>query len=128
MVGGSANPSVNVYPNGTYSVRRDDGVVQTATCTRSAAGLAATTAHENSHATGARNAAIAANTAAGLPITYTGLFSGFECAMAMPAIVAAWNTSTAAAWQNEKNHGPGTNPPTAATFTDEHAAGSCTFV
>jgi hypothetical protein len=124
MVAGSASPNVNVFPNGTYQVRRDDGVEQTATCTRSAAGLAATTAHENSHAAGARNGAAAANTAAALPQNFD---TPALCSAALPAIVAAWNASVAVVWTNEVNHGPGTNPPTAQTFTQENAAGSCTF-
>ena len=42
LVAGSAAPTVTVFPNGTYEVRRNDGVVKTATCARLAAGLAAT--------------------------------------------------------------------------------------
>lgn len=131
LANGSASPNVTVFPNGTYQVRRDDGVVQTATCTRSAAGLAATTAHENSHAAGARAGATAANTAAGLPQNFTDSAAGTaaaQCTAALPGALATWNTTANAAWQNEVNHGPGTNPPTAQTFTQEHAAGSCTFV
>jgi Domain of unknown function (DUF4157) len=131
LVGGSASPSVTVFPNGTYQVRRDDGVVQTATCTRSAAGLAATTAHENSHAAGARAGATAANTAAGLPQNFADSAANTaaaQCAAALPGARTTWNATANAAWQNEVTHGPGTNPPTAQTFTQEHAAGSCTFV
>ena len=131
LVGGSASPNVTVFPNGTYQVRRDDGVVQTATCTRSAAGLAATRAHENSHAAGARAGATAANTAAGLPKNFTDSAAntaGAQCAAALPGALTTWNATANAAWQNEVTHGPGTNPPTAQTFTQEHAAGSCTFV
>lgn len=124
MGAGSANPTITVYPTGTYRVRRDDGVVQTATCTRSAAGLAATTAHENSHAAGARAAAVAANTAAGLPQNFA---TPALCAAALPAVVTAWNAVVGAAWANERVHGPGTNPPTAPTFAEEHAAGLCAF-
>lgn len=121
LAAGSAAPSITVFPNGTYSVQRNDGVMQTATCTRSAAGLAATQAHEQSHANGATAAVAAANTAQGLPKTFA---TAGECATAL----SAWNTSVNAAWANEVSHGPGTNPPTAQTFTQEHAAGSCTFV
>lgn len=131
LVGGSASPIVTVFPNGTYQVRRDDGVVQTATCTRSAAGLTATTAHENSHAAGARAGATAANTAAGLPQNFTDSAANTaaaQCAAALPGARTTWNATANAAWQIEVTHGPGTNPPTAQTFTQEHAAGSCTFV
>jgi hypothetical protein len=122
LVAGSAAPTVTVFPNGTYQVRRNDGVVQTATCTRLAAGLAATRAHENSHANGARGAVAAANTAQGLPRTFT------PPAVCPGAFLTAWNTSVNAAWANEVAHGPGTNPPTAQTFTQENAAGTCAFV
>lgn len=125
MVAGTAAPTVTVFPTGTYSVRRNDGVIQTATCTRVPAGLAATTAHENSHANGARNAVTAANTAAGLPRAFP---TGAACSAALPGVLGTWNASVNAAWTNEVNHGPGTNPPTAQTFTQEHAAGLCTFV
>jgi len=126
LVAGSASPTSTIFPNGTYQVRRDsDGVQQTATCTRLAAGLAATQAHENSHANGARNAAAAANTAAGLPQNHA---TGAACSAALPAIVAAWNASVNAAWTIERTHGPGTQPPTPQTFTQENAAGTCTFV
>ena len=119
MTPGSAAPTIRVFATGTYQVRRDsDGVVQTATCTRLDAGKAATQAHEDSHATGARNAVTAANTAAG---------TTFADMAACTAAVTTWNTSVNAAWTNERNHGPGTNPPTAATFAEEHAAGGCTF-
>lgn len=124
IVAGSASPTVTVFPNGTYRVRRDDGVEQTAVCPRSAAGLALTTAHENSHAAGARAGALAANTAQGLPRNFA---DAAACSAALPGIVAAWNTSVNAAWAIEVSHGPGTNQPTAQTFTDEHAAGTCTF-
>lgn len=124
IVPGSANPVVNVFPNGTYSVRRDDGVVQTAICPRSAAGLNLTTIHENSHAAGARAGAAAANTALSLPQTFA---DAAACTAALPGIVAAWNASVNIAWANEVNHGPGTNQPTTQTFTDENAAGTCTF-
>ena len=125
MVAGTAAPTITVFPTGTYSVRRNDGVLQTATCTRLAAGLAATQAHENSHANGARNAVSAANTAAGLPRTFP---TAAACSAALPGVLATWNASVVAGWTNERNHGPGTNPPTAQTFTQEHAAGTCTFV
>jgi hypothetical protein len=124
MVAGSAAPNVSVYPNGTYQVTRNDGVVKTATCTRLAAGLAATRAHENSHAAGARAAATAANTAAALPQNFA---TPALCTAALPGVLAAWNASVNAAWANEVSHGPGTNPPTAQTFTQENAAGTCTF-
>ncbi|WP_422003450.1 hypothetical protein [Reyranella sp.] len=120
MTAGSAAPTIRVFANGTYRVRRDDGVEQTATCTRLAAGLAATRTHEESHANGARNAVNAANTAAGLPTTFASMA---DCSAAL----ATWNASVNAAWTNEVTHGPGTNPPTAATFAQEHAAGGCTF-
>ena len=122
LVAGSAAPTVTVFPNGTYRVRRNDGVVQTATCTRSAAGLVATQAHEDSHAAGARAAVAAANTAQGCPRTFT------PPALCPGAFLTAWNTTVDAAWANEVAHGPGTNPPTAQTFTDENAAGTCAFV
>lgn len=118
---GSASPTITVFPRGTYQVRRDDGVVKTATCTRLAAGLAATRAHENSHAAGARAGVAAANTAQGLPRRFT------PPATCPGTHLAAWNTSVNAAWANEVAHGPGTNPPTAQTFTQENAAGTCTF-
>jgi hypothetical protein len=124
LAAGTAVPTVTVFPTGTYQVRRNDGVVQTATCTRSAAGLAATQTHENSHAAGARAGVAAANTAQGLPKNFA---TPAECAAALPAVLTAWNTSVNAAWANEVAHGPGTNPPTAATFTEENAAGTCTF-
>jgi hypothetical protein len=124
LVAGSAAPNVTVFPNGTYSVRREDGVVQTATCTRLAAGLAATRAHEDSHAAGARNAVASANTAQGLPRNYP---SAAACGAALPAILTPWNTTVDGAWANEVAHGPGTNQPTPQTFTVEHAAGTCTF-
>jgi len=120
MTAGTAAPTVRVFANGTYQVDRDDGVRQTATCTRLAAGLALTRTHEESHATGARNAVTAANTAAGAPTTFPTMAA---CATAL----GTWNASVNAAWNNEVNHGPGTNPPTAATFAQEHAAGGCTF-
>jgi hypothetical protein len=85
-----------------------------------AAGLALTRTHEESHATGARNAVTAANTAAGAPTT-------FATMAACTTALGTWNASVNAAWNNEVNHGPGTNPPTAATFAQEHAAGGCTF-
>jgi len=118
MTAGSAAPTIRVFANGTYQVDRNDGVRQTATCTRLAAGLALTRTHEESHATGARNAVTAANTAAG---------TAFATMGACTAALATWNTSVNAAWNNEVTHGPGTNPPTAATFVEEHAAGGCTF-
>lgn len=118
MTAGSAAPTITVFANGTYQVDRNDGVRQTATCTRLAAGLALTRTHEESHATGARNAVTAANTAAG---------TAFATMGACTAALATWNTSVNAAWNNEVTHGPGTNPPTAATFVEEHAAGGCTF-
>jgi len=124
LVAGSAAPTVTVFPNGTYSVRRDDGVVKTATCTRSAAGLALTRAHEDSHAAGARAGVSTANTAQGLPRNFP---TAAECTTALPGILAAWNTTVDAKWDNEVTHGPGTNPPTAQTFTDENAAGTCAF-
>lgn len=124
LVAGSASPSVTVFPNGTYSVRRDDGVIQTATCTRLAAGLARTRAHEESHAAGARAGVASANSAQGLPRNFP---TAAGCSSALPAILTAWNTTVNAAWANEVSHGPGTNPPTAQTFTDENAAGTCTF-
>ncbi|MBE9549529.1 MAG: DUF4157 domain-containing protein [Proteobacteria bacterium] len=121
LVVGSAAPTITVFPRGTYRVRRNDGVLKTATCTRLAAGLAATTVHENSHASGARSAVTSANTAQGLPRI-------FATPAACPgAFLPAWNTSVNAAWANEVAHGPGTNPPTAQTFTQENAAGTCTF-
>lgn len=121
MTAGSAAPTIRVFANGTYQVRRDsDGVQQTATCTRLDAGKAATQAHEDSHATGARNAVTAANTTAGAPTTFADMAA---CTTAL----ATWNASVNAAWANEVAHGPGTNPPTAATFAEEHAAGGCTF-
>jgi hypothetical protein len=124
LVAGSAAPTVTVFPTGTYRVRRNDGVEQTATCTRSAAGLAATQAHEDSHAAGARKGVSDANSAQGLPKNYA---TPAACAAALPAILTAWNAVVNAAWANEVAHGPGTNPPTAATFVQEHAAGLCTF-
>jgi hypothetical protein len=124
LVAGSASPTVTVFPNGTYRVRRNDGVEQTATCTRSAAGRAATQAHEDSHAAGARKGVSDANSAQGLPKNYA---TPAACAAALPAILTAWNAVVDAAWANEVAHGPGTNPPTAATFVEEHAAGLCTF-
>ncbi|MDH5626204.1 MAG: hypothetical protein OEY21_08865 [Nitrospira sp.] len=124
LVAGSAAPTVTVFANGTYQVRRDDGVVQTATCARLAAGLAATRAHENSHAAGARAGVASANTAQGLPRNFA---TAAECGTALPAILTAWNATVNAAWANEVAHGPGTNPPTAQTFTQEHAAGTCAF-
>ena len=124
IVAGSAAPTITVFPTGTYQVTRNDGAVKTATCTRLAAGLAATRAHENSHAAGARAAVAAANTAQGLPMNYA---TAALCTTALPAILTAWNTSVDAAWTNEVTHGPGTNPPTAQTFAQENAAGNCTF-
>jgi hypothetical protein len=124
LVAGSATPVVTVFPNGTYRVRRNDGVVQTATCTRLAAGLAATQTHEDSHAAGARAAVAAANTAQVLPRNFA---TAAACSAAAPAILSAWNTSVDAAWANEVTHGPGTNQPTPQTFTEENAAGTCVF-
>ena len=124
LVAGSAAPNVNVFPNGTYQVRRNDGVVQTATCTRSAAGLALTQAHENHHAAGAQAGVTAANTAQGLPKNFA---TPALCAAALPAVATAWNATVNAAWANEIAHGPGTSPPTAQTFTQENAAGTCAF-
>jgi hypothetical protein len=124
LVAGSASPTITVFPTGTYRVRRDDGVEQTATCTRLAAGLAATRAHEESHAAGARAGVASANSAQGLPRNFP---TAAACAAAVPGILAAWNTTVNAAWANEVAHGPGTNPPTPQTFTEEHAAGTCTF-
>jgi hypothetical protein len=124
LAAGSAAPVVTVYPTGTYQVTRNDGVVKTATCTRLAAGLAATRAHENHHAAGARAAAAAANTSQGLPKNFA---TQADCAAALPGVLTPWNTSVDAAWANEVAHGPGTNPPTAQTFNEENAAGNCTF-
>jgi hypothetical protein len=124
LVAGSASPTITVFPTGTYRVRRDDGVEQTATCTRLAAGLAATRAHEESHAAGARAGVASANSAQGLPRNFP---TAAACAAALPGMLAAWNTTVNAAWANEVAHGPGTNPPTPQTFTQEHAAGTCTF-
>ncbi len=124
LVAGSAAPSITVHASGTYRVRRNDGVLKTATCTRLAAGLAATRAHENSHAAGARAGVAAANTAQGLPKSFA---TPLLCAAALPAVRTAWNTPVNAAWANEVAHGPGTSPPTGQTFTPENAAGRCTF-
>jgi hypothetical protein len=125
IVAGSVTPTIHVYPTGTYRVTRSDGVVKTARCTRLAAGLAATRAHEEHHAAGIRAAVAAANTAQGLPREF--LAAPAQCTAALPAVVAAWNTPVDAAWANEKAHGPGTSPPTATTFAQENAAGTCTF-
>jgi hypothetical protein len=125
IAAGSAAPTTHVYATGTYRVRRNDGVVKNARCTRLAAGRAATQAHENSHAAGARAAVAAANNAQGLPREF--LAAPAQCTAALPAVLAAWNTSVDAAWANETNHGPGTSPPTATTFAQENAAGTCTF-
>jgi hypothetical protein len=124
LAAGSASPTVTVFPNGTYSVRRNDGVEQTATCRRLAAGLALTRAHEDSHAAGARTGVTTANTAQGLPRNFP---DAAACSAALPGILTAWNTTVDTAWANEVSHGPGTNQPTAQTFTDENAAGTCTF-
>jgi hypothetical protein len=124
LAAGSAAPVVTVYPSGTYQVTRNDGVVKTATCTRLAAGLAATRAHENHHAAGARAAVTAANTNQGLPKNFA---TQADCAAALPGVLTPWNASVDAAWANEVAHGPGTNPPTAQTFNEENAAGTCTF-
>lgn len=124
MIVGSANPIVAVFPNGTYRVRRDDGVVQTATCTRLAAGLAATRAHENHHVAGVRAGVVGANTTAGVPQNFA---TPALCTAALPAALATWNGSIGAVLANEAAHGPGTDPPTPQTFTQEHAAGNCTF-
>ena len=125
LVAGSAAPTVAVFPNGTYRVRRNDGVVQTATCTRLAAGLAATQAHEDHHVAGINAGVAAANTAGGLPQNFA---TAAPCTAALPSVLAPWNTSIAAVLANEAAHGPGTNPPTAQTFPQEHAAGTCAFV
>lgn len=124
LVAGSATPTVTVYPNGTYSVRRNDGVLKTATCARLAAGLALTQAHEDSHAAGARTGVTTANAAQGLPRNFP---DAAACSAALPGILTAWNTTVDTAWANEVSHGPGTNQPTAQTFTEENAAGTCTF-
>jgi hypothetical protein len=121
---GYALPNVTVYPTGTYRVLRNDGVVQTARCTRLAAGLAATRTHENSHAAGARRAAAAGNRAAQLPKNFA---TAAECTAALPAAQAAYAAARDPIWSNEVVHGPGTNQPTAQTFTAENAAGTCTF-
>lgn len=125
LTAGAAAPAITVFPNGTYQVTRNDGVVQTATCVRLAAGLALTQTHENSHAAGATNAVAAANTAGALPRNFATMAA---CTTAATPILATWNASVNAAWNNEITHGPGTNPPTAATFAQEHAAGGCAFV
>jgi hypothetical protein len=125
MIAGSAAPTVAVFPTGTYQVRRDDGVVQTATCTRLAAGMAATRAHENHHVAGVLAGVVAANTAAGVPQNFA---TPALCTAGLPAALATWNTSIGAVLANEAAHGPGTDPPTAQTFPQEHAAGGCTFV
>jgi hypothetical protein len=121
---GVARPAVTVFPNGTYRVRRNDGVVQNATCRRLAAGLAATRTHENSHAAGARRGVADANRAATLPRNFA---TAAECTAAAPGIITAYNAVLDPVWQNEITHGPGTNPPTAQTFNEENAAGTCTF-
>jgi len=124
IIAGSATPTVTVFPNGTYSVRRNDGVLKTAICGRLAAGLALTQAHEDSHAAGARTGVSTANAAQGLPRNYP---DAAACSAALPGILTAWNTTVDTAWANEVTHGPGTNQPTAQTFTEENAAGTCTF-
>jgi hypothetical protein len=125
LVAGSAAPTVAVFPNGTYQVRRDDGLVQTATCTRLAAGLAATQTHENHHVAGVLAGVAAANSAASLPLNFA---TPALCAAALPGILTTWNASVRAVLTNEAIHGPGTDPPTAQTFSQENAAGTCTFV
>lgn len=124
LVAGSAAPTITVYRRGTYQVRRNDRVLKTATCTRLAAGLRATRAHENSHAAGARRGVASANTAQGLPRNFA---TAAACAAALPGILTPWNATVNRVWANEVAHGPGTNPPTAQTFTQENAAGTCTF-
>lgn len=121
---GVARPAVTVFPNGTYRVRRSDGVVQNATCRRLAAGLAATRTHENSHAAGARRGVADGNRAAALPKNFA---TAAECTAAAPGLISAYSAVLDPVWQNEITHGPGTNPPTAQTFNEENAAGTCTF-
>jgi len=118
---GSAAPTVTVFARGTYAVRRDDGVVKAATCTRLAAGMAATRAHENSHVANVRSFVATANTAQGLPRTFT------PPAVCPGAFLAAWTRSVNAALVIEGAHGPGAPRPTAQTFAQENAAGNCTF-
>lgn len=121
MSAGSAAPTIAVFPQGRYQVRRNDGVQQTATCNRLPAGMARTRTHEESHVRGVNNGVAAANTAAG------GLPRNFPTAAACATALATWNTSVNAVLANEGAHGPGTDPPTPQTFTEEHAAGRCTF-
>jgi hypothetical protein len=122
MSAGSAAPVITVFPQGRYQVRRDDGVQQTATCNRLAAGMARTRTHEESHVRGVNNGVAAANTAAG------GLPHNFATAAACATALGTWNTSVNAVLANEAAHGPGTDPPTPQTFAGENAAGGCTFV
>jgi hypothetical protein len=121
MSAGSAAPTIVVFPQGRYQVRRNDGVQQTATCNRLPAGIARTQTHEESHVRGVNNGVAAANTAAG------GLPRNFPTAAACGTALTTWNTSVDAMLANEGAHGPGTDPPTPQTFTEEHAAGRCTF-
>jgi hypothetical protein len=117
---GTAAPTITVFPQGRYQVRRDDNVQQTATCNRLPAGMARTRTHEESHVRGVNNGVAAANTAGGLPHNFA---TAAECATAL----TTWNTSVNAVLANEGAHGPGTDPPTPQTFTEENAAGRCTF-
>jgi RHS repeat-associated protein len=123
---GSASPIATAYPKGTYRVRGSDGNEYSATCTRDAAGLAATQAHENGHAAGARAAATAGNTNQSLPKTYA---TPADCIAALPAVLIAWWNVVKPLWNIEVTHGPGalSGQPTAATFAAENAASRCTF-
>jgi hypothetical protein len=121
MSAGTAAPVITVFPQGRYQVRRNDGVQQTATCNRLQAGMDRTRQHEQHHVDGVNNGVAAANTAAG------GLPRNFPNAAGCATALTAWNTSVDAAVENERVHGPGTDPPTPQTFTQEHAAGACTF-
>ncbi|MFH1009994.1 MAG: RHS repeat-associated core domain-containing protein [bacterium] len=122
--GGTANPHIDVYDTATYKVRGSDGRLYEATCTRSAAGKAATRAHEEAHAAAARAAVATANATAGLPQTFP---SEQQCMNRLAAIIGAWNKFVNDAWANQMAHGPGAPQPTPQTFDEENAAGNCTF-
>jgi len=83
--------------------------------------MAATRAHENSHVANVRSFVATANTAQGLPRTFT------PPAVCPGAFLAAWTRSVNAALVIEGAHGPGAPRPTAQTFAQENAAGNCTF-
>jgi hypothetical protein len=124
LVAGSIAFTTTVFKEGTYRVRRDDGVIRNAICTRLPAGRSATLAHERIHQAHEKDAVAAANTAQNLPRDFV---TAGECAAALPGILKAWSSPVLKTIFNETHHGPGAPRQTPTTFNEENAAGQCSF-